>query len=179
MSPDLDVIVVAGVTSPGVCTLSGHKREQNLDVKEADGQKGATTTWKGTKVGKFVATFELAEIPGGVNEIDDAWPVFAEVLRSTVPPKSGAKPVAKDVYHPDLAANDYTSIILDTMGEMVRDTKGGGKIAVTLSEYYPPAPAKAGSANGSKSKGGAGDPNDPIDVANAELKKLLDEGKNL
>jgi hypothetical protein len=169
-----DVIQFDGTASPGVVKLSGHKRDQNLDVKESDGQKGATTTWKGTKIGKFTATFSLVFDP--IQQIDDfvAWDSFAEKLWATVPPKSGAKPMAKDVWHPDLERNHFSSVILETMGEMVHDGKGGATIAVGLSEYYPPKPAKSGKAGSGASKE---DPNDPLVVARKELEATIAAGK--
>jgi hypothetical protein len=170
-----DVIVFDGGVSPGIVTLSGHKREQKLDVKDADGQKGASTSWKGEKVGKFTATFELVYDP--IEGIDDfsAWDIFVEKLWSTVPPKSGEKPVAKDIWHPDLERNHYRSVILDTMGEMVHTKPGLAKVSVVLSEYYPPKPAKTGGASGSKK--GAEDPNDPLVKARKELEDVINEGK--
>ena len=165
----LSTINLGGMRSPGVVTLTGFDREQTLDVKESDGQKGATTTWKGEKCGKGTATFYLVT-NDEIDEIGD-WAAFAEMLESTVPPKSGKKPVAKDVYHPDLARNHYTSLILAKMGKMRRDGHGGAEIAVELSEYYPPKAAAAGGASGSKST--PNDPNDPIKQASDELNNLL------
>lgn len=160
-------IEVEGAPSPGTVVLSGHEREQSLDVKEGDGQKGATTTWKGTKVGGFTATFFLVYDPA--SGIDDfaAWDVWVERLWSTVPPKSGAKPVAKDVYHPDLERNGIRAAILKKLGPLVHDGKGGATIAVEFSEYFPPKPVKTGAASGAKKK--PEDPNDPLVKA---LKKL-------
>ena len=169
-----DAIVVDGVRSPGVVKLSGFKREQSIDVKDADGQKGASTTWKGTKIGKITATFDLAYDPGtGFNDFV-LWDQFADILWSTVPPKSGAKPIAKDIFHPDLARNGYRSIILDTMGEMEHDGKGGGSVSVVLSEYSPPKPAKAAGASGTKKS--KEDPNDPLVQARKALEDALKEG---
>lgn len=175
-SDDLyDYVEVDGMRSPGVVRLSGHARAQSLDVKEADGQNGASTTWKGSKVGKFTATFSLAYDPGtGFNDFV-LWDEFAEVLWSTVPPKSGKTPVAKDISHPDLARNGYRSIILDTMGEMIHDGKGGATIAVILSEYFPSKPAKPAGASGSKKS--KEDPNDPLVQAKKALDDALAEGK--
>lgn len=166
-----DYIVFDGHKSPGVVTLSGHVREQSLDVKESDGQKGATTTWKGTKIGKFTATFELVSDGTVPNDFTE-WDEFAEYLWSTIPPKSGAKPVAKDVEHPDLERNDYKSVILGKMGEMKHDRKGGGTISVDFSEYFPPKPAKA---SGAAAKKGGGDPE--IDAARAALAAAQAAGK--
>ena len=169
-----DYVEIDGTRSPGVVKLSGHKREQSLDVKDADGQKGASTTWKGTKVGKFTATFDLAYDPGtGFNDFV-LWDQFAKILWSTVPPKSGQKPIAKDISHPDLARNGYRSVILDTMGELVHDGKGGATVSVIFSEYYPPKPAKAAGATGSKKS--KEDPNDPLVQAKKALDDALKEG---
>ena len=143
-----DSIVFAGVRSPGVVKLSGFDREENLDVKESDGQKGATTTWKGEKCGSGTATFYCVTN----DEIDEvaAWDAFELLLWSTIPPQSGAKPVAKDVYHPELERNHYTSLILRKMGRRQHDTNGGMTIAVELAEYYPAKAVAAGGASGSK-----------------------------
>lgn len=171
MTQLFDVVIFDGVMSPGVVKLSGHKREQTLDVKESDGQKGATTTWKGTKCGKFTATFYLIKDDNGIDDFA-AWDDFAQHLNSTIPPLSGKAPIAKDIFHPDLARNDFHSVILATMGELEHDGNGGATIAVELSEYYPPKAAKAGGASGSKTKS---DPNDPITQKTDELNKLMSE----
>lgn len=163
-----DSIVFDGVRSPGIVTVSGFEREQNLDVKESDGQKGATTTWKGEKVAKGTLSFYLVR-NDDVNEFE-LWDAFAALWWATVPPKSGKKPVAKDVYHPDLARNHVTSLILSKMGKIVHDGRGGAAVTIDASEYYPPKPAAAGGASGSKPKT---DPNDPISQATAELNNLL------
>jgi hypothetical protein len=170
-----DTLVMGGVRSPGVIVAkTGFDREENYDVKESDGQKGATTTWKGTKCGSGSVTFYLLKN----DEVDDfsAWDnEFAPMLESTVPPLSGAKPVAKECYHPDLARNGYTAMVKRKIGALVHDGKGGATVAVELGEYYPPKPAKAGGASGTKKKS-AEDPNDPLVQARKELENLLKEG---
>ncbi len=164
-----DLILLGDKASPGTVTLSGHERVQNLDVKESDGQKGASTTWKGTKPGSFTATFSLAIDP--IQGIDDfeLWDDFAEELWSTIPPKSGKKPVAKDIYHPDLERNGFKAVILQEMGGMQHDGKGGATIAVKLSEYFPPKPVSTGNPKPKV------DPNDPITKAQAQFDALKKE----
>lgn len=133
-----DYIELDGVRSPGVVRLSGHKREQNIDVKEAGGLLGAVTTWKGTKVGKFTATFTLIYDPGtGFNDFV-LWDEFSDILKSTIPPKSGRRPIAKDISHPDLQRNGFKKAILLSIGELVHDGKGGATVAVDFLEYFPP-----------------------------------------
>lgn len=172
---DHDTILMEGKRSPGVVTLSGHEREIQLDVKQSDGTKGAATTYKGEKAAEFTATFRLVYDPSlGVDDFAD-WEAFAPIFWSTVPPISGAKPVAKDIWHPDLGRNGINSCILRKMGGMSHDGRGGATIAVTLAEYYPPKPAPAGGASGSKSK--KPDPNDPIAVRTKQLEDALNEGK--
>jgi hypothetical protein len=169
-----DSIEFDSVTSPGVCRLTGHEREIKLDVKDSDGQHGATTTFKGTKCGSFTATFTLGWDPAAGVDDFTAWDDFAQRLWSTVPPASGKTPVAKDIWHPDLERNGYNSVILQKMGGMQHDGKGGATIAVELAEYFPPRAATTGSSAGSKKN--AENPNDPLVVARKELEGLLAEG---
>lgn len=168
-----DYIVFDGQKSPGVVKLSGFSRAQNLDVKESDGQKGASTTWKGTKIGKITCQFSLAYDPGsGFNDFV-LWDEFAQLMWATIPPKSGAKPIAKDIAHPDLERNDYKSVILDTMGEMAHDGKGGATITVVFSEYFPPKPAKASGAKSQPKTATDG----VIDLATDALNSAINAGK--
>lgn len=169
-----DVIEFDGVTSPGVVKLSGFEREQNLDVKESDGQKGATTTWKGTKCGKGTATFYLIDDSATGDDDFALWDEFAKHLLSTIPPASGKKPQAKDIWHPDLERNGYHSVILEKMGKLEHDGKGGATVAVDLAEYFPPKKVSTGNSGGSKTKE---DPNDPLVQARKELDDLLGDGK--
>ena len=170
--PDLfNSLEFDGMFSPGVVALSGHDREQSIDVKESDGQKGATTTWKGTKPGGFTATFSL--VYNETTGADDfaEWDLFVERLWGTIPPRV-AKPVAKDVSHPDLERNGIRSVVVRKIGGMMHDGKGGATIAVEFSEYFPPKPVKTGSPSGSKAKE---DPNDPLVKARKELEALSKE----
>jgi hypothetical protein len=159
-------VVLAGVTSPGRCTLTGHDRKVNWDIKAGAGQSGATTTLKDIPPIEFTATFYLASF-------DDfaAWPEFHDLIDSTV---AGPKPKALDIYHPDLSVNDIKSVVKASVGGVVHDGKGGQTIVVKFLEYRPPAP-KGGSPNGSTTKKSAPDPNA---AANAELAALTAQYQN-
>ncbi len=134
--PELfDALEIAGVRSPGVVRISGHDFVVDWDIKEASGQAGASTTIKGTKLGRFTATFFLAD-----GEDIAAWPNFFELIESTVIPT----PNALDVYHPDLSVQGISSCVLESMGGVVHDGKGGQTITVKFIEYRPPRP-KGGS----------------------------------
>ena len=154
-----NTIELAGRVSPGVVkSMTGHDRKVNWDVKDGAGQSGASSTLKSIPLRVVTVTFYLAT--------DDdlySWPAFRDILLSTV---RGPKPIALDVYHPDLAAVNISSVTLANLGGPVHDGKGGQTIAVQLQEYAPPKP-KGGSATGSKKA--AVDPNA---AANAELAAL-------
>ncbi len=154
-------LLLGGHPSPGSVTFSGHDRKFNWDVKAGSGQKGATTTLKDVPPIEFSATFYL------VSEQDfDNWDEFATVVTSTV---SGPKPKALDIYHPDLIANDITSVCLANFGGPIHDGKGGMRITIKFQEYKPPKP-KGGSPSGSKPKKPAA--TDPDAAAKAELARL-------
>jgi hypothetical protein len=172
-------LLVAGRWSPGVVSLSGHKREAKWDVQEADGEKGATQALKGIKSGEFEGDFYLAD-----DEDFAAWDAFQVLLESTLKPDAEGNLNGLDVIHYDLNRNGYTSIVLRTMGELRHDGKGGGWIRVKFGEHLPPTPDPPKTTSGSKSsagKKGKGepDPNDPITVATNELNDALAEGENL
>jgi hypothetical protein len=175
-------LIVAGMVSPGAVKLTGHIREVGWDVKEAAGQDGASTTRKGTPVGKFDATFTLTD--------DDdfaAWDAFQRLLESSV---NGTEPIALDVVHPELQRNHYTAVVLASVGELAVDDRGDGQIKVSFLEYFPPAPKPATGATGSKSnskssggtsgaKGGKDAADSAIDDARKELDDLVKEGESL
>lgn len=143
-----DSILAAGVKSPGVVTLSGHDRTIGWDIKKGPGTSGATTTRTSEDPVSFTASFYLVRDDAlGIDDLE-RWPQFEQVLRSTV---SGATPQAIDIYHPDLAANGITSVVLQKMGGAVHDGMGGVTYAVQLLEYRPPK-AKGGTPSGSKAK---------------------------
>jgi hypothetical protein len=165
---DYDAIVLAGVRSPGVVTLSGHQREQGWDVQEAKGQTGASTKHNGDKVAQFTATFRLVYDPtAGIDDFADWDETFQPVIESST---SGKTPIALDVYHPDLAACGIKSVVNGGIGGKQHDGKGGATIAVKLLEYRPPKPKSSTGANGSK--GGTKDSRieDKINQLNEELK---------
>lgn len=154
-----NVIELAGVSSPGqVRSITGHERKINWDVKEGEGQSGASSTLKSIPLRTITVVFFLAN-----EEQIGQWPEFRDLCYSTI---DGPKPKALDIYQPDLAVNKVRSVTLASMGGVVHDGMGGQTIAVIFQEYAPPKP-KGGSATGSSSK-----KPDPNAAANAELAAL-------
>lgn len=144
-----DFIELGGVESPGVVKLSGHDRKINWDVKAGSGQSGATTTLKDIPPISFTATIYMADD----DDFDD-WPEFRAQCLSTINPK----PKALDIYHPDLDAQNITSVCLASMGGVVHDGKGGRTVVIQFQEYKPPV-KKTGTPSGSASKTKTVDPN--------------------
>jgi hypothetical protein len=159
-NPDLyESIELGGRRSPGSVTLSNHDRKAKFDVKTAKGKAGGTTTLDSIPPVEFTATFTLSTV-----EEFDEWEAFVRIIRATL---SGPKPTPVDIYHPDLAENDITSVVRATIGGRKHDGKGGQMIAVTFQEYFPPKP-KGGTASGSKKS----TKNDPNQAALDELAAL-------
>ena len=156
-----DSIILAGAFSPGVVKVSGHKRVQKYDVKEADGSAGASVTRKGESMSEFTCTFQLSIDP--VLGIDDfaAWDDFLLVLQSATAKK---EPTALPILHPDLLELGIVQVVPKEIGGKVHDGKGGATVSVTFLEYLPPKP-KGGSP---KPKGGKADPN-------SDVKKQIDD----
>ncbi len=147
--------------SPGVVKLSGHKRKVEWDVKQAKGQKRASTELKAIPLVEFTCEFFLAD------EEDFAeWPAFLDLINSTV---AGPKPTALDIYHPDLAEQDINSVVKGETQGTKHDGKGGQTKVVVFQEYGAPTP-KGGSPSASKST--AKKENDPNAAALAELAAL-------
>lgn len=174
--PDAYVLDVAGTIAPGVVTIVECDIEGNWDDKEADGQDGASTAYKGKKLGTFKSRHDLAVDPViGLDEIG-AWPGFVALLESTV---AGESPVALDVYHPDLATQGITSATYRKVSALRHDGRGGASAEVMWKAYAPPKPkpakGTAGSKSGTKNDGRTyGD--DKVDEATDELDALLKEG---
>jgi len=159
-NPDLyEAIELGGRRSPGKVELSGHDRAAKWDVKTAKGKKGGTTTLDAIGPIEFTATFTLSTV-----EEFDEWEAFSKIIRSTI---AGTTPKAIDIYHPDLAEQDITSVVQGKIVGRKHDGKGGQVITVTFQEYLPPKP-KGGTASGSKKS----TKNDPNQAALDELAAL-------
>jgi len=155
-----DSFELGDTRSPGVIkSMSGHERKINWDVKEGQGQSGASSTLKSVPLRTPSVTIFLAD------EVERAdVEAFRAVCYSTI---NGAKPKALDVYHPDWSSVGIRSVTLASFGPPVYDGKGGEAYTIVLQEYSPPKP-KGGSATGSK----GGPKPDPNAAANAELAAL-------
>lgn len=159
-----NVVVLGGVKSPGKVTLSGHDRVVNWDVKSGPSIDGGRTTLTAIPPIQFTASFYLVKDPAqGIDDMS-AWPAFLRIINSTT---SGPKPVAKDIYHPDLAENDIRSVVKASVGGATYDGKGGRTVVVKFQEYRVPRD-KGGTPAGAQT--GGTDPNADVKARNAALR---------
>lgn len=161
-----DVIYLAGVRSPGVVKISGHKRKIDWDIQQVKGQKRANMNLKGIPLVEFTCEFTLTDAEDWAQ-----WPAFLDLINSTV---SGPKPKALDISHPDLVEQDIKSVVKAETQGTKHDGKGGQVKVVVFQEYGPPIP-KGGSPTASTT----GKPEkDPNAAAKAELAALTEQYKN-
>jgi hypothetical protein len=167
-----DVIVLGTMTSPGVVTLSGHDRDKNWDTQAAKGKQGATEILNGDPILEFTATFALAGDEIGADSDDfSQWAIFKRLIESTT---NGPTPVALPIYHPDLAEQRVTEVVLGSMGGGKHDGKGGKTYAVKFREYKPPKPKPTVKAIAKPGQGtAAASAPDPNAAAKAQLAGLL------
>lgn len=161
-------IVVNGTESPGTVTLSGYPRERKWQQDSPSGMSGEFTKDKGPKNSGFTATFYLADL-----EDVEAWDGFARMLLESL---EGPKPRALFVTHPDLMRNRMIDFVLQSIGDMTHDGKGGATVVCKFLEYRPPKPkpvAKPGAAQ----RRGTTTVNDPNAARKAELAALLEQAK--
>jgi hypothetical protein len=167
--PDLyRVIQLGGQPSPGKVTLSGHERDHDWDVQKAKGATGATTVNRGLANGGFTASFYLAD-----EEDVAAWDVFHRTLAASV---EGPKPTALSVYHPDLARNKITDVVVKSIGGLAHNDDGGATVVCKFIEYRPPKPKPAAKA-GAASKAPRDPLTDPNAARKAELAALLAQAR--
>ncbi len=163
-----NVLVVSGVETPGVVTLSGHDLKIGWDIQNPTGSAGGTTTRTKEPVKEFDAEFYLTNEPNANGHSDfDHWDKFQKRLEAAVAP--GKKPRALEIFHPDLARVHITSATVGSISGMTLDKKGGGTIRVHFIEFRPPKRIKA-VPMGKKTEGDA-----VLDADLAKKKKLDDE----
>ena len=166
-----DRLTVGRLVAPGVVRLSGDGLKIGWDIQNATGTTGAITKRINEPLKEFDAEFELSDEIGPDGTTDfDAWDAFEAMLKASV--VKGKKPYALDIYHPDLARVGITAATLGSIGLLVPDGKGGGKIKVHFLEFSPPKPNKPIASTKT-----AGDKK--IDAANAEIDRLQKEWKSL
>ena len=164
--PELfDVLVIAGVESPGLCTVES-SRPFDWDVKKGKGSSGATSTYQGKGLAKVKVTLRLwKDYETGVDHYGDYLTRFLPVLFDVT---QDSKPQAVDVYHPYLAALGISSCTVEEISTPKNNGQGVREVQIDLLEFRQPRPA-GGTPGGSKSKKDAPGNNAGAQLANAVL----------
>lgn len=136
-----DVIQVGGVTSPGVCYLSGFKRVHEFDKKKGKGTQGATLTFTQKPPVEGTIKFLLWDDGTGSTGQDHFgdWGPFVALLKYD-PTKKAVQAI--DVYHPSLAFIDANSFVCTEIEAPVIEGDPGHvlySITIKLCEYRPPS----------------------------------------
>lgn len=163
-----DVVVIAGVKSPGLAQVGAFDRQHDFDVKKGKGTIGATLTFTGKPPAKGSIKFLL-----WTQAHFSAWVNFRTLFKYD-PTKQSVQPV--DIYHPSLSDVDITSVVCEKLGNAVHDGNGLYSISVELIEYTaPPQTSAVSTAKGSKStpKTYEQTPGDPPDSASDTKQKEL------
>lgn len=170
-----DVIQLGLVTSPGICVVSGFKRQHTWDRKNGKGVKGGTSTLTAIPPVSGSVKFFLWQ-PSHWDE----WELFRPLFLHD-PTRKAVQAV--DIYYPSLARIGIKSVVCEDIGAEEPEGLGKWSITVQLLEYYPPAkksvvgtPSGSGAGSGGKAPPGA--PLDPIaDAQQAQIKQLLAEAQ--
>lgn len=182
LDEEYSTIVLGTARSPGVVTLSGHDRVKKWDVQEAKGTTGASSKKGGDPIGRFSASFYLADDspdPDSEEDLNDfeRWDNFQRLLEAM-----DLNDTALPIYHPDLARNHFTEVAVESIGGMVHDGKGGATVLVKFIEYRPEKPHPVSSATAKPAAPGAafGPPKpDPNAEAKATLAALVEQAKSI
>lgn len=137
---DLDLeqstFLLGTTRSPGVTKFTGLSRKPKWDVKEADGQNGASMSLKGKPLGTFTASIYLVDDGSPGESQFSAWRSFRRLIMSTI---DGPTPTALPISNPDVNEAGYTEVVLGNGGITgpEYDGRGGRTYSVEFSEYKP------------------------------------------
>jgi hypothetical protein len=165
-----DVVVLGGQPSPGppgYAVVSGASAPRKLDIKDGQGQSGATVTYKGEKLSQFTVTIYLVETSDWV-----AWFKWRKLLEK---PPLGVAAKAIPIYHPALAALKIASVLIEEEGQPEPDGETGlYKVPIKMVQWKKPTPTLGtpqGSADGSNPT--------PQDAAEAKIADLAAQVRGL
>lgn len=178
LHPEAWDVTIAGVTWSGEAKVAGLKLAVGWDIKEAEGQKGASLTRKTPrKLSQFSIRFGMVYDPTqDIDQFSEWYDTWLPLLKSCF---VGAEPVALRLEHAEAQALEVDSIVVASISQVDGDIYAGeGYADVELIQYAPAKSASTSGPNGSKggtgASSGATDPNDPIQQRIDALDALLD-----
>jgi hypothetical protein len=127
-----DVVIVAGVAYgdelPGYAVVSGAGIPNKLDIRNGQGQTGATVAFTGGEVSEFKITCHLIDDPDA-----DNFDEFRQVL---------VRGKALPIEHPALAYLGITQMMVKKEGQLEEDGDTGRmKAVIDCVQYLKPTPA--------------------------------------
>jgi len=143
-----DSIVIGGVSygwangdgPGGKVRIQNCSRKYKLDIKDASGSDGATTTYKGVRPGKWTITFYIWTADQYDHFVDDVLPalLYSGVKNAANP--AGIQSLA--VQHPVFSNLAISSVIIEQIDGIEPEEDGPGMFhcKVHVAEYLPSPP---------------------------------------
>lgn len=170
------VVILGGLQVCGIITaIDGHSKPEEWNVQKGTSSSGATTVWKGTKLAEAIKiTVALVDAEMFENYY---------AVRDTLRPKLGTKPPSLTIVNAAINAVGITRVACVDISAPRPAAGLSWSYEITLIEYNPTAPAKAGPAGAAKggaagAAGGAAGPTEN-DKAAAELAAAVEKAKAL
>jgi hypothetical protein len=134
-----DQITVQGVTWYGKVEVKGAKRSYKLDVKDALGIEGATTSYQGKKPPKFQVIFYLwsdtPTAPGGTSQ----WDAFLSFAQNFVYDGTKGPVTPVSIQHPALDFLGINAVLCEDIGAPEKTSDDlMFTSTIELREYFPP-----------------------------------------
>lgn len=129
--PNLGVVWVKGIRSPGRAQVSGLTRVYNWDIQESFGDEFASMTYRGRKLARFTLTVALWEPHHFLQ-----WAAFEEVIK----PPSAFLPFVTEMSHPSLSAMGVRAVTVLEYTAPERQPSGIWLAVLKCCEWRPRAP---------------------------------------
>lgn len=126
-----DVVVIDGVTSPGICEISGFDRGWGWDVKKGKGAQGQTPTYTNKQECEGEIVFYL-----WTNAQFVAWETFRQKFQYDPTKSNTPRPVKID--HPSLADIGIKSVVTQKISPIRHLGELLFSCTVKLLEFAPP-----------------------------------------
>ncbi len=160
-----DYFRLAGIKSPGRCTLTGAGSPRKWDKADGKGTDGATVTYNGDGLAEFTIHVDL-----WLPEHFDAFELeFRPMLRRA---PEGVEAKAYDIEYPSLAELEISSVVVTNVGQLeLTDELGLYSYPISFLQHRKPKP-KSATIKGSQGGGGADEPPGAEDELDKQIRQL-------
>lgn len=156
----VDHVVLSGQRSPGIAEITGATSPRRWDERRGYALSGSTVIFRGVGLARFKIVLRLL-----TPEHWAEWATWSQLVQRP-PPLERAR--ALDISHPILEDLGIRSCVIETVGQPVQASQGGGEWSIEIAciEYRRPTPAIA-RPDGSDDR--LPEPEDPADRAIRDL----------